>query len=223
MKLSKQHIYALANGQIEQSNKGVNMSEFNIQQWCSISDTREHLKFPFNYDGRTIGCNGHCMISVPQLGEYPSIVESLIPAYEKNLKPFNESYTPLSTDIVFPEPIACETCKGAKKITVTECQECVGKCTVNLSNDFNEYTIDCLTCDGEGEITQIGVGYNCHRCLGYGDHFERFSYIEIDGCRVEAQYMRLLMELKSVEIRACEDRLHFRVDNVLGVILGLRQ
>jgi len=193
-----------------------------ILKWCAQNDIREHFNAPFNFDGRTIACNGHMMIAIPAVPGYADIEESVISGIVNLLQPCEFDFAPLPIDITFPKTGRCAVCRGSKKSTVTKCEECNCQGTVEFENDHNNYNHTCKTCDGEGYETAAGVGGDCHACLGYGNNFERFVPIVIAGAKIDVKYARLLTSVENVEVCEFSNNLHFRSGDTLGVIMGLR-
>lgn len=193
-----------------------------IKKWCAKLDSRKYLEIPFNYGGRTFACNGHVMISITEEAGHPDIEESLIKAMIVFLDTDSFTFAPLSPNLKLPEATKCETCKGTKKVTSIQCDECEGDGEVEFDNEHNSYSCECKTCDGSGHETTIGVGNDCHECLGYGTSHKRFDHTEIDGATINAQYARLLSAIENVEVSNQDNKLYFRAGDVKGVILGMR-
>mgnify|MGYP005991662663 CR=1 FL=1 len=192
-----------------------------ITRWCAKQDSRRYLTVPFNYGARTFACNGHIMISIPSEHGYPEIQENLKSVMTGFLDTTGKTFVPWPSDLNLPEPTKCSTCKGTKKVKVTKCKECEGSCEVELENEFNSYSCQCKSCNGEGDIKSIGEGPSCYECLGFGDSFEPYAQTLLAGVRIYSKYARLLKSIGSVEISGGGDKLYFRSGEAQGVILGL--
>jgi hypothetical protein len=192
-----------------------------ISKWCAKQDSRDYLKIPFNFEGRTFACNGHAMISIPGEKEHPDIEDGLKKAMISFLDTDSLMFAPLRLNLNLPMPARCDTCKGTAKITMTQCEECVGEGVVSFDNDHNSYECNCQTCDGAGDETAIGVGNDCYECLGYGTSYEKFATIDIHGVTIDTKYGRLLSSIPNVEMSGNENILYFRSPDVRGVVLGL--
>lgn len=196
----------------------------NIYQWCSMQGSNQDFTTPFNFEGRTMACDGHVLISMPQKDEHRDIYESLKENISTLLNIEGFSFSKLSNDIQLPRTTSCTTCKGTKKVSLTKCKECEGEGEVSFETDYSDYDVCCKSCDGDGSVTKVGTGGVCDNCKGFGDAFEKWETVEVSGVTVFAKYARLLMSVgDDVEISAQENKLYFRSGDIKGLIMGHRK
>lgn len=191
-------------------------------KWCAKNDSREYLKTPFNFNGRTFACNGNAVISIPEKASYPDIEDSLKKAMSKFLDTDGLTFSRLPSDFILPEAKYCEACRGTGRLTLTECKECEGEGNVSFDNEHNSYECECKTCDGHGKEKATGVGDDCYECLGYGNGYERWASIGIIGVTIALKYARLLSSINNIEVSNHDESLYFRSGDIQGVILGVR-
>lgn len=113
-------------------------------------------------------------------------------------------------------PVDCEKC-GGKVGQPATCPECDGDGEVELSNAYNDYICDCLSCDGTGK-TPV-----CSKCDGTGK-IEVFSAQRIGPAKFQVKYLKLLAELPNCNIGPMNDTgpAWFRFDGGTGLIMPCR-
>lgn len=149
----------------------------NINAFCGKGDIRDYLNQPMRLpDGTVFASNGHIGIifNVDATG-YQEARAELVEVVEKyNAFSFNP---PRNIPHIADEP--CSACKGDK--SKYKCQECGGCGFVELENEFNEYEVDCKSCE-------TGENFGCEVCEGVGH--EKAS-IGFDGVTVWKKYVDL--------------------------------
>ncbi|SEN44210.1 hypothetical protein [Nitrosomonas marina] len=90
------------------------------------------------------------------------------------------------------------------KVTHGECYECDGNGYVYLSTSFNEYEIECLSCDGTGDHPTIPI----------------WGHVCVDQVRVNPCYIFLINNADSYN--TIDNQLFFRIGEISGTVLGMR-
>lgn len=156
-----------------------------LQRFCK-RDGDFRMGAPFTQNGKTWATNGWLAIGVPERDDVPA--NELAPKMEK------AHPTAEPPDVWYGVPIVdvqtCKHCGG--KIRNCTCPECNGRGYVKFSNDYTNYTNDCDTCDGEGEIE------TCHFCQGTGYDSEKQT--DIGGATFNNRALLLIMDLPGVQI-----------------------
>lgn len=196
-----------------------------INDFVGRGDCREYMNQPFTMSGRTMASNGHLIISVPEASGF-NYCEDLDSKKVRDMldDAMSADYVILG-DIDMPERSKCKVCKGCGKASESECDECDGRGEVELSNDYNEYEVDCKSCNGSGENVELHTEIDCYSCDGSGEVFPEFFSIEIDGAFINAKYVEKIKRLPDVMVcsDAKKNMLYFNSGDAYGVILGMRQ
>lgn len=201
-----------------------------LEDFCDPTDHREYLHRPFQFDGKTIACNGHVMLILPDNGEYKpatDLHEKNIEALKKTINSFEElQFQPAPNNIAFPVEVDCPTCRGLGKATRERCPECFGEGEVDFRNDHNRYSFTCRTCEGDGEIIIKGGDTDCADCRGHGKIFPKeTSRVAVYGMGVNANYLKLIINEQGLEIaiKKASSQLFFRAGDAQGIIMELRE
>lgn len=123
-----------------------------LKQFCAQDSMRPNLMSPLKIGDYYYFADGFICLRVPVknldlgLPEYTdtappvSIFETIFSKTKTE-----GQYTRLDS-LVFEREENCETCEGAGKDFT--CPECDGTGDIDLSNRFNDYTVECKTCGG---------------------------------------------------------------------------
>ena len=166
----------------------------NIQCFCATQDDpRGWMRAPFSCDGQTVATNGHVMqITLPVPGTRGILVSDAI--YKIVRLICNASYS-AAPPVQMPVPIVCKPCQGTGYAKRETCAECSGMCFVDARNEYNSYSVQCKTCDGDGETYSICDAVNgppCPCCLGSGRDYHPLKSVTVLGIRIAARYYALI-------------------------------
>ncbi|HBG07677.1 MAG: hypothetical protein A2075_09135 [Geobacteraceae bacterium GWC2_58_44] len=187
-----------------------------LQQFCWAGDVDNHLKMqkPWSVGEFTFATNGHLLIKVPRLADVAEIVNPIDIA---NGWPKSEPSAWLDIPTCeAPAPVVCQKCNG-KKAGQGACPECGGDGEVEFSNIYNTYTVDCATCDGEGEELE------CSTCDGTGT-VEVIEGVAVGCSGFSKKYLALLATLPNCQIGPVDQcgPAWFRFDGGEGAICPVR-
>ncbi|MFA5922347.1 MAG: hypothetical protein WC856_13810 [Methylococcaceae bacterium] len=197
----------------------------NIKLFCDPDDSRTYLSRPFQLNGRTIACNGHILLSMPEHGDYEQCpdeyVAKLLPAIEKARNVVD--FVPLPDNLVFPETKDCPYCLGIGKSSRKDCQECEGAGEVYWNSSFHDYEAECQTCDGDGIIITVGGEQTCSGCMGTGVVYGLDTHVEVLGLWINPKYLKLIINEPGLEVSADkkQNKLAFRSGENYGLIMGI--
>jgi hypothetical protein len=195
-------------------------TSLNVDNFCNPYDSRIYLSQPFQFNGRTIACNGHIFVSTPEHGDYLQCPEDYSSKILALIEKFNPSEFVPMPNLVFPEKISCPKCLTIGKCTIIKCIECEGEGEISWHSGFNDYEAVCLSCDGDGEISKSGGDKTCLCCLGSGHVYGLDSYVDISGLKINPHYLELITDEPVLEISVDtkEDILVFRSGENYGLI-----
>lgn len=173
---------------------------FDIKQWCADeSDPRDYLREPFQFDGKFTATNGHVLIRTPYKGDQLNECSERIAGTLKNV--FSE-LDQLENKL---READLRDMEARQFIRDACCEECGGDRQVHVSNDFNEYEVDCKSCNATGRLAETG-------------HFYAYQ-----GVYVDQTYFNLLKDLTGLSLYGMNDRVYFNANEGSGVIMGIRQ
>jgi hypothetical protein len=167
-----------------------------LQKFCSDDPTRENIAAPWSSGAHSYATSGHILIRVPRIDDIPE--RGSVPnAEELFVNMDRKSWFPMDA-ISLPEPSSttkeCPECKGLGA-EERVCPECYGSGTVDFSNRYSEYEVDCRSCDGEGKI------HKCDHCGSDGKiTTQDLQPTEIGGHHFQARYLRLLKSLPGCKV-----------------------
>lgn len=197
-----------------------------IEDFCNPEDTREYLRAPFQINSSTFASNGDVAVVVNKTGLYPELVnDSLNHTVENHITKINQErvFMPLP-ELVFPDLSECVACKGIGLISTRECPECDGDGDLIFENGYNDYEVECKSCDGAGKITKPGNGDTCEACNGVGQRYGKNAHVMVFGVAIAPQYLNLIVNTPGIEVSAnpIENKLYFKSEDARGLICGLR-
>jgi hypothetical protein len=192
-----------------------------IRLFCAIDNSRPKLTNPFNQGSYTFAANGHIAIKISRREEYDK--NAPIDQKMEILFTFSEISETLWIDIPDLDKIieyqTCPECKGEKIIKV--CRECHGKGEVFFENDYNEYYIECKSCDGFPHNPT-----ECEKCSGTGQ-VKKNRYILIGSKALDTDFLSTIKLLPGVKIapEAVEglNPIPFKFENGEGIIMPCRK
>lgn len=201
------------------------MSGINLELFFDKSDCREHLRAPFNFNGKTYATNCYAMICVPQRDGVQELEnEPLKSSINRYFGDQGKDYQPFTDKVELPEKEKCSTCKGSGKATIRKCEECEGDGELELESDYNYYYVTCKSCNGDGSKTVSGGNEDCQRCGGAGSGYDRWAYVAINGVNIAPKYAEIIIAMPDLNVFAKpEDMiLYFKSGDDEGVIMGIR-
>lgn len=198
-----------------------------LESFCSKDTSRDSLLRPFALGGKTYATDGKIGVAVP--GELvPPSSDAKIANLFAGIVPIIETARADASAWVrltsIPPAEICEACKGIPQPErKEECPECGGFGEVELSSDYNEYTCDCKTCDGDGTVKEEG----CASCDGVGlKHGARPVYCGIQGAWFDLLLLQRIASLSGLRLGIHDPgRLsahYFTWDDGEGVLMPLR-
>ena len=187
-----------------------------LKQFCSQdnNDSTDNMKLPWSEGEYSFATTRHFVIRVARID---GIEENANAPQVSRVWPAQqpEQWYAIPECAVKP-PIDCPKCKGQRNQPTT-CPECGGTGEVELSNYYNDYTCDCLSCDGTGKIDV------CDKCGGSGK-VEVFSSHPVGPAKFQVKYLHLLATLPGCEIGPMNETepAWFRFDGGVGLIMPCR-
>jgi hypothetical protein len=139
-----------------------------MQKFCSKEEDKEIINSAFLVDDYTYATNGMIIIRI----------KSYMGAILKNCLPIDVVDWESISRVKKLEPIAkdeilklrdenkCPCCDPNVLEMPGECRECEGIDTVLLSNSFNTYEVECLSCGGMGDHPPLYPVNKCPGCQG---------------------------------------------------------
>lgn len=197
---------------------------FKIESFVEPRSLRA-IDTPFKFGDFIYATNGY--ICVRQLSAFSSYPEN-----EKMASLINAivdvpgEWSPLS--VTLPEHDPCPQCKRTGKVSVKQCDECMGKGEVDFENGYNRYSFQCGSCDGDGEVYSAASTTNeeiCFKCFGSGKFYSlHVRAIPVMGIHVNAKYLNAILELPAIEAFAdvSKQMLFFRSGDIMGAVMGMR-
>ena len=184
----------------------------NLNDWVEKDGFRHYLSSPFIVDDKLVACNGAVIIyrkkSDYDLYEGFSGSEDTLSRLRKLINPEVDRKMDLIAEIFLPEKVECTKCSDV-------CEECGGEGTVELSNDFNDYEVDCKSCDSDPEI--------CSYCNGTNIAYPSDSATTISGAKIQHKFAELLKSFDSpVFATELDGMLHFKSGEYGGHIMCYR-
>jgi hypothetical protein len=188
---------------------------FDISSFCSTDKMHPYICKPFNHGEFSIATNGHILVRVP-----------VQEAYAGNDGPQNigDAIRGMDDPLVFiplpPLNFETETCKA-----------CGGQ----------RYTVECSTCNGEGEQECCTCGHaeECDDCHGKGHYacaegtepceackskgvlpLERYALLDPTSC-YDIIYLQMIQALPGIMIAPCGDTVPmvFKFDGGMGLLM----
>ena len=201
--------------------------DINLDVFTGSHDCRAWINTPFKIKNHSYATDGHCAVRVELQKEHQDCTSDY-PKGVVNIFKGVESFTYQElTDFKKPEMKKCATCRGHKKAYKATCFECDGEAFVTLENDHNVYSVECQSCDGDGEIIHRGGEIDCCDCKGTGEVTEKqWDAREIfnSGVHINASLVIKYLDLPNVKFSPDKvgDRLFVKFDGGYGVIMGMR-
>ena len=195
-----------------------------IEHFYDPNDSRSYLTRPFDLNGRTVACNGHIFVSMPERGNYEQCPEEYAAKFSPLIiKSLAGEFVPPPVNLVFPETKDCPYCLGVGKSSQKNCLECEGEGSVFWNSGFNDYEAECQTCDGDGVIITVGGDQTCSGCMGTGKVYALDSHVEVFWLWINPKYLKLIIDEPGLEIAADKEqnKLAFRAGENFGLIMGM--
>jgi len=194
-----------------------------ITKFCGPGDIRHYLHKPMRHDGYIYATNGHIAVRIvddPSIDANP-IDEKLSRTLPAMLDEdaVERAWRPVpAVDTSCARP--CPTCEGTGR--TVECESCDG------NGEFERFghIYDCKECDGDGATASLinGVGAQCLNCTGSGVHW--IESVEFDGVHIAARYVHLIRtEIPCAEIGISNDPAGiqiFRAPGIVGAVMPVR-
>jgi len=169
-----------------------------LQTFCQ-DDPERCLGKPWTKDGFTYAGDGFILLRVPAIPEDPGGRGTAVDKLYAQAGPIPEDgWLDLPA---IPEPPACSKCKGDPAVN-RECPECDGYGEVDLSNAYSEYTCDCKTCGGSGEIE------GCSKCHGTGVEAEA-EPLQVGSRRFKLAILRMVATLPKAQIAPTDNSINW--------------
>lgn len=116
----------------------------------------------------------------------------------------------------------CQRCyPGGPKPEI--CKECKGEGELEVSSDYNDYWVDCLTCEGGETIPRIIGRKYCKICAGLGTKYPRKT-IKCGTGIINPVYLRKALYLADVKFYYDKNKVMFgfKNDDFEGIIMGVK-
>lgn len=192
-----------------------------LKPFCAPNEDYRRLTDPFNDGDYTYATNSHICVRVPRRADCErTLADAKLTTSPGGIALWPTDATQWQPLLPVPEPVmvACPVCGGKR---AGRCWECGGCGIVEFENDFNEYTVDCKTCDGEGAAI-------CKTCDENGQVIEN-QFVDYGPGFFKLEYLMLVNALPAVQI-AFEPHgtskvtcLQFRFDGGEGVLMGCQR
>jgi len=196
----------------------------NIEHFCDPNDSRIYLSKPFQLNGRTIACNGHIFLSMPEHGNYEQFPNEYLSKFLPVIENFRQGkFVPVPDNLIFPEVKDCPYCHGVGKSSQKDCRECEGAGEVCWNSGFHDYEAECQGCNADGIIITVGGDQTCSGCMGTGVVYGLDSHVDVLGLWINPKYLKLIIEEPGLEVSPDKEqhKLAFRVGENFGLIMGL--
>lgn len=193
-----------------------------LQKFCSQDDTRTNINKPFSQGVYTYATNNHVIIRVPRLPDVPEQIENKVDV--ASIEKFIGDYPYYSIpDTAKPTKNECPLCDGTG--TVKVCPECDGTGKLTFTSAYNDYDVDCESCNGTG-FTVFGKiePTQCPKCEGSGKII-RWERSRASGRLYNNQYLSWLKELPECLLAEAKgyDPAHFKFNGGDGWIMPLKE
>lgn len=196
----------------------------NLEKFYDKSSDRKHISQPNNFDGRTFATNGKALISIPEDTKYSDNTDLTLQDSIRNI--FKRSKDLVYVKFKFTNTHLgklCIECKGIGKAIYETCIECDGPGYLEFNTDYHSYTVDCISCHGDGEkIFPHIYGEICHNCNGHGIINDCVSIL---GRNYQYKHIKSISEFNNTLISPLHDKamLYFKADNdINGVIMEIK-
>jgi hypothetical protein len=193
-----------------------------LNYFCGKCDIRTYLNTPLSLDNYTYASNGHLLIRVDRRNdtpEYDNIPEKLADSFrslpEQALQKLGTETGTLRLAEFEPELTICNECGGTGLTHV--CPECEGTGDITLESEFNDYNVDCISCDGTGTVSDNKIellrsfnlqhpGVNkapnrCQSCAGTGKRPKEEKFV-VGETTLATDYLRLFKTLPNATVYA---------------------
>ena len=183
-----------------------------LKKFCwNDDDSRTNIKQPWSEGSHSFATSGHLLIKVARID---GIQENKAAPELSRVWPKQQPEQWYAVPECEEKPaIDCPKCKG-QQIKPAVCPECGGTGNVEWSTYYNDYTCDCLSCDGTGKIDV------CNKCGGSGK-VEVLSYHPVGPAKFQVKYLHLLSTLPNCEIGPMDKTgpAWIRFDGGVGLIM----
>lgn len=205
-----------------------------LKKFCRKSHYAEILTEPFSDNDYTYASDGCIIIRVDKI---PKIIKTGIPGkaaelFEENKINENEIWIdPPKFEIIERN---CSKCKGTGKITV--CEECEGVGSLEFSNSYNDYDVECKSCFGKNIKNE-----KCEACEGTGKYKEYSSPVIEASVRVvtdiringiyedfavmlNGMYLEMIQDLPNIKIALQDNSIKpvkLKFDGGIGLLMPM--
>lgn len=204
-----------------------------LQKYCSKKSLLGlALNTPFSNAEHTYATNGHVFIRVPKIA---SIENDEMYSFDKAIASL-EKYIVGFEGLVFHPigdlpPLAyksCDTCDGVGQVHAEkECMECRGFGEVKFSNSYNDYEIECKSCEGSCVVEDTSKLVPCSTCEGQkqvlDSELNRMTFTNNGASSdVDSAYVREFADLPNAVCAVVGKGLAIKFDGGSGFILGMK-
>ena len=187
-----------------------------LKTFCSSDPSRNRLSNPWSEGDYSYATNGYLMVRVDRFPDIPNGKPVTLERMEEYFNVVPE--TPLL--IIKYKKQQCGVCEGSGRIS--RCPECNGLGMVTFDNAYNNYEVDCKTCDGEGSL--VGGKEKCQECNGEGKIIDKSQTVDLDGVQFMVATLEPIFKLPNVKIfvrKECAPAT-FSFDGGMGIVMPMK-
>lgn len=183
---------------------------------------------PFSRENYTFATNGHILIRVFRVPEIAPRDDA--PDLARAMAGFDAEAEWFDLPVVKVDKLRCTTCNGAGQ--VCDCPECEGKGRISFRTDYNDYSVECESCDGEGVVSpgdfkclteKEEETKTCTNCDGGGFTFVIES-TDIGMAKIQNRYIAMIAKLPNAKIGITGEltMARFTFDGGDGLVMPMR-
>jgi hypothetical protein len=203
------------------------INKMDLMKFCVDEyDQRDNLRTPFNVANFLYATNGHFCLRIDKDLAYVNANEQYKDKLELMFEGVDSAkYVDL---LLVPDNklIDCKDCNGTGYEILEECSECDGMCEITFSNKHHEYTFDCKTCDGKGEVKTTQTEIKCSECCGERKIIDsKNNYYPLGDARslVHISSLQVLKGIPDVKYAVLQDYVSFKIGTGYGVTSIVRK
>jgi len=177
------------------------MNESELRKFCGNKKTFEE---PWTIGQYSYATNSSMLIRIPRVDTIPE-TKSASEYFHKVPEMFNDFDRAMMDYWVKPveyTPTTCPKCNGEK--VSYACQECDGDGGLILSSDYNDYDVQCKSCNGSGQSPREAKGVStepCSYCEGEGTiDLVPMPHVQYGNHGFSVKNLALLSGLSNVKI-----------------------
>lgn len=202
-----------------------------ISCFCSTArdERRIYAKYPWFLDGETVATDSRILVCKKDIGPWTISNEGRFPtdAVRDLLKQIPEKkYTKFDKSVLNQIGSVCSDCNGVGRMNVNHCPECDGSGIIVFETRYNEYEVECNSCNGYGDRKSPHPNGNkiCENCGGVGIIYPA---VKVNNTLIAYKYLHKISQINGLEISVSEKNqpLFFRSgkEAVNGVVMAIHE